>query len=255
MPLLCFFHGYKSYRNWGFIPYVCEQFAETGFIALNLDFSKNGVIDEINYKFNPDIFASNTLSQEIDDANHLLSLLNNNTNEELDDFISESWNKEIYLVGHSRGASIALLIAPNFENIKQIALWSTVSHLIRYTDRYKENLRNTGSIYFFDSIAKQELRTDYSYIEDLENNKEKFNLLNAISKLEQPIIILFGENDLVAPPKESFELLNNAYSSKNVRIVKVPKANHIYNVKYPFRGPTPELNFAINNTIEFFKQK
>ena len=255
MPLICFFHGYKSYRNWGFIPYICEQLAENGFIALNLDFSKNGIIDELNYKFNPDIFANNTVSQEIEDANHLIDILTNNSNAGLQNFISNYWNKEIYLIGHSRGGAISLFAAENNDNIKKIALWSTVSHLIRYTDRYRENLQKLGKIEFFDSLAKQKLYTKYSYIEDLEQNREKFDMLKVISKLKQPILILYGENDLVAPARESCELMENAASSENVRILKIPKANHIYNVNHPFKGASSELNFVLNNTIDFFSEK
>lgn len=255
MPLVCFFHGYKSYRNWGFIPYVCEQFAENGFISLNLDFSKNGVIDELNYKFDPEIFAQNTVSQELADANHLLDILTDNTDSDLREFISEFWNKEIYFVGHSRGGAIALLTARDSNMVKKVALWSTVSHLMRHSDRYKENLKRAGSLDFYDTLAHQELRVNYSSIEDLEINKNKFDLLKAISQIRQPIIILCGENDMIAPANESFELFNNAKSSQNAQIVKIPKANHIYNVKYPFKSITPELSLAINTTINFFSQK
>ena len=40
-----FVHGFKGFKDWGFVPYLCNYFAEQGFFTITFNFSHNGIGD------------------------------------------------------------------------------------------------------------------------------------------------------------------------------------------------------------------
>jgi len=36
-------HGFKGFKDWGFVPYIGETFASKGFAFLTFNFSHNGI--------------------------------------------------------------------------------------------------------------------------------------------------------------------------------------------------------------------
>jgi pimeloyl-ACP methyl ester carboxylesterase len=251
-PIVIFFHGFKSFRNWGFIPYICEKLAENDAIAINLDFSMNGIIAENPVIFSIDKFAQNTVSQELADARELIKLLRlNNINEDLNQVL-KNWNDEIILMGHSRGAGIALILA-NEMKINKLILLATISTFDRYTERLKQEWLSKGFLEFQDAMSKQVLRMNSTYLIDLTNNKKKFDLYEIASKIEIPVLFIHGENDITERPekaKEIYYLIENNQKS-NCNFVLLKKANHLFNVTHPFEKTNIFLEEALNNIKRF----
>lgn len=74
-PVMIYCHGFKSFKDWGFIPYICERAAEAGFIAINLDFAYNGIKDTQAMVFDESLFSQNTITREIKDLYELIDAL------------------------------------------------------------------------------------------------------------------------------------------------------------------------------------
>src|SRR2546423_263552 len=66
-PVILFLHGFKGFKNWGPYPAVCEKIAGAGFISIAFNFSHNGVGDDLMNFTEPDRFAENTFSLELDE--------------------------------------------------------------------------------------------------------------------------------------------------------------------------------------------
>lgn len=257
VPIFIFLHGFKSFRNWGFIPYLCEQIANRGFISINLDFSKNGIISEYPIKFDVDIFSENTISQEIMDVDKLLSILFNSNNWDTDlKGALINWNGEIILAGHSRGAGIAIITATKYLVVRKLVLMATISDFNRYTNRLIEKWINDGNFEFNDPVSGQRLNLKSSYILDIKHNQDKFNLKKIMQKLDIPILILHGDNDLSTPLTEGKNLYENY--KKNIKnkhnhcnFVTINRANHLFNCNHPFNNSNKYLDEAIHNIHKF----
>lgn len=278
--LVIFLHGFKSFRNWGFIPYICSKFASAGFISLNLDFEFNGLLSENPVQFDIEKFAENNVSKELENINFLLSLLNELHSaktlqqvffknfasiENSDDFdilykiLKQKWNGKVSLVGHSRGGGISILAARENKIVEKIGLLAPIGYFDRYTPRLKAKWKDEGYLEFNDSMSKQMLKISADYIHDLEQNKDRFNIIELAETLANPVFIIHGENDLSVPLSEVEDLVNslkkneiNQFTSRNFVIIK--KANHLFNINHPFEKSNSYLEEVCDLLISFLKE-
>lgn len=257
VPMFLFLHGFKSFRNWGFIPFVTEQIALKDFISVNIDFTKNGVVNENPIKFDIDIFSQNTVAQEIKDIDCFFSILHNpaNWNSELKIGLV-NWNGKIILCGHSRGAGIAIVTAAKYIEVEKLILLAPVSTFNRYTPRFIEKWIKNGYFEFNDPSSEQKLKISSSYIVDLLDNSDRYNLKKIMEKLDIPTLIVHGDNDLSTPLREGRELLENY--KKNIQnknnhcnFVIINKANHLFNCNHPFSGSNIYLDEVMHNIVDF----
>lgn len=256
-PIFLFLHGFKSFRNWGFIPYVCEKVAELGNISINLDFSHNGVINENPIHFDVEKFAKNTISQEIADVDTFISLLNNPSvwNEDLKKGL-ESWNGKIIICGHSRGAGVAIVSATKHILVERLILLAPVSDFNRYTPRMINSWTDRGFMEFNDPASGQKLKIYAEYIKDLLDNSNKYNLTKIMQILDLPTLIIHGDNDLSTSLKEGKELFENYQKNKENKrnpfnFVIIKKANHLFNSSHPFKESNQYLDEVIKNIKDF----
>lgn len=246
-PILITTHGFKAYREWGFFPYMAEQYAQSGMIVINIDFSQNGVVDAEKGIFDVDVFRSVTVTQEIEDLNAVLDNLENLL--EINDI--KDWNGEIYLLGHSLGGAVSIITASQRNDISKIVTWGSIGDIDRNTQRQKDDWRAKGVLEFDNRITGQMLYLDVEYLEDKLRNKEKYDLEKCISELNIPVLIVHGDKDFTVSTKEA-KKLNNA--AKNSELCIINKANHTFNCRHPFTGSNEILEQAINSTIEFLKK-
>ncbi|MBX3043581.1 MAG: alpha/beta hydrolase [Candidatus Kapabacteria bacterium] len=250
-PLVIFSHGFKGFRNWSFIPYICEKFVENNVIAINFDYSLNGIVDDLNQVYDDSIFRRNKVSVEVSDLSQLISKIIEN---KLDnDELKSKFNGEIYLAGHSLGGAVSILTARKFENIKKIALWASISQLDRNTNRQKEAWRENGSVEIEIAKTGQKLHLDYSYIEDKDTNFPDNAILNEMSKISLPVLIIHPDNDITVKMKEALELKSTESINKKRDLIVIPKAGHTFNCSHPFKGRNEAIETAIKSTLEFFK--
>jgi hypothetical protein len=71
-PCIIFVHGFKGFKDWGFVPYRCEYFAENGFFVVSFNFSHNGVGERFTEFTELEKFAENTFSPEITELSEII---------------------------------------------------------------------------------------------------------------------------------------------------------------------------------------
>ncbi|MGA2297586.1 MAG: prolyl oligopeptidase family serine peptidase [FCB group bacterium] len=246
-PAILVLHGFKGFKDWGFMPYVSEQLASIWAMTLCINFSHNGIKDSKDL-FVDDLenFAENTVSQEVDDVECVINAIYSN---EIDD-LRERWNGEIYLIGHSLGGGISMLTAKQDDRINKIALWATIGKFDRYTDRQKKDWKEKGYIEFVNAKTNQMLKMNYKYLEDLEKNN--YYLLNdVLAEIKIPVLIVHGLQDLTIRPKEIRDMLDGNLNA-NIKVEFVPKTGHTFGIEHPFNKTTIALEKAIELTSEFF---
>jgi pimeloyl-ACP methyl ester carboxylesterase len=248
-PLIIISHGFKGFKDWGFFPFIAEKFAEHNAISIVFNFSCNGKKSGTDLTIDVEEFAQNTISQEIDDLNCLIS---NFIHDGIDKKVLKHWNGDIFLAGHSMGGGISLLVASNSYFIKKLSIWASIGSFERYSARQKEIWKRDGFADFKNQRTNQTLRMNATYINDLDANTNKYDLAKQIAKLHIPIQIINAKQDVTIQAKES-ELLTNNCNKELTRIDVIPRSGHTFGIDHPMEKTSLALENLVNLCCEFFQ--
>jgi len=247
MPLLVFCHGFKGFKDWGGFPYMLDKISDRNIFTVSFNFSLNGVDNE---KDNPvdfeclDDFAKNTFSEELDDLGCVI------------DFLEKEEGKYNYnfgtltIAGHSRGGGIAILKTAEDKRIKRLITLASVAEFNRYGDETKRVWRERGFIEALNTRTKQKMRMNVSLLEDLEKNYSRLNIKGAMGKIDVPVLILHGSEDLAVDKSEA-ETLYSVSKKDKTKLVILENTGHTFGAVHPFAGTTPHLENIIEEIINF----
>ena len=244
---IIYVHGFKGFKDWGFVPYLGEYFALKDFFVLTFNFSHNGIGENLLEFDEPEKFALNTYSREISELTELVMAYFNN-------FFGSAKTPKVGFLGHSRGGAVSLLTAKNIKGINAVALWSSISRIDRYTKHQKEEWKKKNSYEVINQRTKQVMRLDISVLNDIEENSDTtLNIHDAVNNFNRPLFIAHGEEDLTVPIKEAEELYN--WSNKDLtEFVRIPSVGHTFNIKHPFEGSNKKFDELLEKTYLFFKR-
>lgn len=251
LPINIVLHGFKAFRNWGFIPFLSYKLAEFSGPTINIDFSLNGIEDEEGMLYNPDLFRINTVSQQLEDLNLTLDYIKSS---DFENNVKDIWDGTFNLIGHSLGGAISIVTANERKEINKIILWGTISKTDRNTERQKKEWREKGFIEFKESHSGQILYLDVEYLEDKERNKERIDLRKIISNLSIPICIIHGKLDFTVKLNEAEILEKLAIKSSDLDTLYIEKCNHTFGVSHPFSKSNDGLELAIEKTFNFINK-
>lgn len=243
VPIIILLHGFKSFRNWGFIPYASEMFSKDS-ISINLDFSWNGIKDDKKMIYDVDIFAKNTISSMLYDTNVVINSINNNKINQITNILDELWNGEIILFGHSLGGAIAVNTSLKYKNIRKLILWAAISKYFRNSKKQEQEWKEKGKMNFKEQITGQELHLNYSYLEDKENNAEQFHILNNIKQVNIDTLIVHGKQDITVSPKEAEALFKHSGSDEKI-LNLIKGCGHTFGVSHPYNKKKKQLENAL----------
>ena len=252
LPLVIFCHGYKGFKDWGSWTLVAEALANENIFFVKFNFSHNGTsLSQPNEFSDLEAFSNNTYSKELEDLNDVINHFKNGACKNNLDL------KNICLIGHSRGGGIVLLNASQRKDISKIITWASVSD---YKKRFNEGSetfnkwRTLGVKYIENKRTGQLLPHKFNFYEDFIKNEKYLDIQNAIKSLNQPVLLIHGDNDDAVNMEES-QLLNKLNCSSQFKIIE--DANHVFNAKHPWDNSNlPEaLNIVVKYTAEFIKQK
>lgn len=248
-PAVVILHGFKGFASWGFFPYLAARLAEAGFAAVRVNFSHNGV-EELDEEFTRlDLFEQNTFLTEVADTEAVCEAIRSGELLPSD----HSTRRSIALLGHSRGGGIALLGAAGREDIDAVVTWAAVSTFDRYTERQLEQWREEGVLEAKNSRTGQTMRLGRKMLEELENHPENLDIVDAVRRLDVPLLIVHGEVDL-SVSIENAERLFEAADGSSVELEKVPKAGHTFGAAHPFAQSAPALERAVDRSISFLSE-
>jgi dienelactone hydrolase len=245
LPLIIIAHGFLGYKRWGFIPFLSDTLAASGFHVLSFSFSMNGVDEETGRITDPGAFSQNTVSRELRDLQRVKDAVKDST-------LSVNINPEgIGLMGHSRGGAVALLLASESDTVDSLVTWSTPANLDRYTERRKKIWKRDGSLKFHSDRSDVPLNLNYSYYQDISRNRKKYNIRKQASKLKIPHLMVHGDRDAAVSLKETKKLLENPKSRKR-KLKVIPGCGHTFGITHPMEKASSALNKAVTITTRWF---
>ncbi len=252
LPLIIFVHGIKGFKEWGTWNQIGEFFAENGFIFAKFNFSHNGTTLEKPDEFaDLESFGRNNYMVELADLEAMITHCTTHPD------ISAYWDqKNITLIGHSRGGPVCLVKAAHDDRITQLVSWAAVRNFdyAWHNEKSMADWKRNGVMYRINSRTKIAMPLYYQLYTNYLENKDYLDAEVAAKKMQKPWLIAHGTDDDAVSDQSAKDL--HAWS-QHAELALIEGANHTFGGVHPFMDSdlpahTTEL---IQKTILFLKTK
>ncbi len=242
---IIYVHGFKGFKDWGFVPYIGEFLSRQDFFVVTFNFSHNG-IGNIPTEFTElDKFARNTFTREIRELSEIIGACR-------DGAFGPIGRIPIGLLGHSRGGGISLLTAARTPAVVAAAVWSSTATFDRYSEESLEKWRQDGYLEVINQRTGQIMKLDVGLLDDLERNRDDLlNIESAVRQFDRPLLVVHGEHDESVPVEEGHRVYSWA-DKRHALLVTISGTGHTFDAKHPFEGSNPSLDTALTKTADFF---
>jgi pimeloyl-ACP methyl ester carboxylesterase len=235
-------HGFKGFAHWAFFPYLARTLAQDGLNAITFDFSGSGIGSDRESFTQPEAFAHNTFSRELEDL------------ELVEDYgRRRKWiHGKFGLFGHSRGGGMAILYAAaQMEDISALVTWAAISYPNRWSPKDVITWRKVGHTQITNSRTGQVMRLETDLLDDVElHGKTKVNIEAAAAKIKAPWLIIHGTGDETVPSSEAEHLHSLSKGMSTLRLIE--GANHGFSATHPLNEVPPVLEQVVLETAKFF---
>lgn len=245
-PAVVLCHGFKGFKDWGFFPFVAGRLSEAGFSAVRFNFALNGIDDVPDAFTRLDLFARNTISQELADLDLVLRALC------AGGLPGIGRPRAVGLLGHSRGGAVALIRALADPGIPAVAAWASIHDFPGMIPVDPVEWRRLGRIEVPNVRTGQMMPVDYAAWEDYLAHRGEYDFAERLAGLRIPALFVHAAGDAVVPSQASRRLAEEAGSRG--RLVEIPGGDHAFGAAHPFQGTTPVLEAALAATIPFFQE-
>jgi len=251
-PVIVFCHGFKTFKDWGTMDLIAKEFATNDFAFLKFNFSHNGTtVDHPEKITDAENFGHSNIQNELEDIDSVLGWIDHNS-----DLPIEEVNREnIYMIGHSRGASTAILKAASDERIKKLVTWSAFSDFGEIWERYDvKKWEELGVSWTEDKTSGTMLPLYFQHYQNYIDNKDKFSVKTAVESLKIPMLIVHGMEDDKVAFENALQLKkwNNSFEMS-----LLPNATHNFGSYHPYKKTTLpfDTKIAIKDSVDFFRGK
>ncbi len=243
-------HGFKGYKDYGFLPHLAEAAAAAGFVAHRFNFSHSGMAPRGDRFERADLFERDTWGKQVFDLHAVARAAREGR-------IAGSGLPQVWF-GHSRGGVTAILAAglagaeaPELEP-RGVVTAAAPHTADRLDDEQKRLLRKLGRLESPSSRTGEMLHIGREWLDELEADPARFNPMAHAERLRTPLLILHGDNDGTVHAM-SGRLLHKATRERS-QLVTIRGATHTFNASHPLpldQPPPNETQRLIRETLAF----
>lgn len=228
-PVL-FVHGFKGFKDWGPFPEACMDLASEGLAVVAVNLSHNGVGDNPYELDRPDLFESQTFSQDLQDIQTVVEAIRDGgiavNGVELD-------GEEVGIIGHSRGGHTAVIASAEIEPIQVLITWAAVADAkSHWSPDMIQNWQQKGFTEVVNARTGQMMRIGRSLYDDVMQQPERLSAVERVKKLHIPCCFIHGKQDEAVPVANVYDLYN-ACPSKDKRKVVISQTGHTFGAAHP----------------------
>jgi len=235
-------HGFKGFAHWAFFPYLAQRLAGDGLTAITFDFSGSGIGSDRESFTQPEAFAGNTFSRDLEDLELLEELARR-----------KKWIQGKFgLFGHSRGGGMAILNAAHDGSmVNSLVTWAAISYPSRWTPEDVLAWRKRGYAEITNSRTGQVMKMGTGLLDDVElHGKTRVNIEAAAKKIRVPWLIIHGTRDETVPSSEAEHLHSLSSGVSTLRLIE--DAGHTFDAKHPLAEVPQVLEKVVLETVKFF---
>lgn len=223
-----FIPGFKGFKDWGGWPWFCSRIAAAGFRVISMNPTMCGVGPALVEFDEPQHFALQTLSHDLED---LTALLNS------------SWipaGNPLVLMGHSRGGIVAALGSERIQEAQDVDLQGVVTlgtphDLMRLEQAEQDQWKELGYREIVNARTGEILKQDVSVLEDYFAHREDYDPARALATDQIPYLGVHGSAD-PAVGAESLDRLfaGNSHPLSSRKVIE--GAGHTFGMVHPHQG-------------------
>ncbi|MBI4502780.1 MAG: alpha/beta fold hydrolase [Gemmatimonadetes bacterium] len=245
-PAVVICHGFKGFKDWGMFPPLAERLARAGLTAVSFNFSGSGVGADHESFSEPQRFAHDTYTRQLDDLSEVLRAL---SAARLVPGLGVPPKRGLF--GHSRGGGVAILKTAEDPSIGALVTWSAISTGHRWDAQVVRDWRASGELEVVNSRTGDVLHMSTDMLNDLEADagRGRLDVQGAAARIGVPWLIVHGSEDESVPLAEA-ETLAQANTRASLRVIR--GAGHTFGARHPWRGSTRELDEAMEATVAWF---
>lgn len=257
LPLILFLHGFKGFKDWGAFPEACASLSSAGFAVLAMNFSLNGVGKSMTEFDQLDLFARQTLSQDLDDVGSVIQAFE-------DDAIGIDTSKSpsitidpsrIGMLGHSRGGHTAVAAAAEYPEVQCLVTWSAVAdYNARWSDKMIADWQERGVTEIINGRTGQVMPVKKIVYEDALSNADRLMAVKRVRELNLPALFIHSKGDEAVPYNDAEKLFNNC-PSNHKELKLMPDSGHTFDTSHPFEDEAFPDTFqqVLTHTRQWFQ--
>lgn len=230
-PLILFLHGFKGFKDWGPFPAACEALSSAGFAVVAFNFSLNGVGENLLEFDRLDLFARETLSQDLNDVGSVINALKQ---QEIATEKAELNTDRIGILGHSRGGHTAVAAAAEYSEVACLVTWSAVAD---YNARWSQGMiidwETEGVTEIKNGRTGQIMPVQKVVYDDAREHADRLIAVTRIKNLHLPSLFIHSKGDEAVPYSEA-QKLYRASPSTDKELKLIPNAGHTFDTSHPF---------------------
>ncbi|MBC8260285.1 MAG: hypothetical protein H8E43_00505 [Planctomycetia bacterium] len=232
---IIFIPGFKGFKDWGGWPWFCSQLAGFGHRVLSINPSMCGVGPALDQFDEPDKFAKQTLSHDIQDMNVILDAV----------ISGFSGNGGSVLIGHSRGGLVAALTAGQRSDVTGVVSIGTPHDLVRISSEEIRMWREEGKRAVVNARTGEILFQDLSVLEDYIEKEDSYDAVSALGSAQVPALGIHGTSDL-AVSEDSLEILHSKVRPDLTKKYLLSDGGHTLGLSHPYAGPHAHAEEALS---------
>ncbi len=248
-------HGFKGYKDYGFLPSLAHACAEAGLVAHRFNFSHSGMTNNLATFERPDLFERDTWRKQVFDLRSVHAAV---TSGELPGAVLP-----LFVLGHSRGGVTAILATGDLTYLNRPlngcgSEWAGVITLAApatcnsLTPNLQRALLDAGWIESPSSRTGQRLRVGRAWLQEQVDDPSGHDVLAHAARMSCPILVIHGDADATVPQSEAQRIVQSAGERAQLKIIL--GGDHVFNTPNPFaydRPASPQLRQAIDATRAF----
>ena len=235
---LILLHGFKGYKDYGFIPILSHALANHGILTHRFNFSTSGMTNNTETFARPDLFALDTWNRQVEDVHCVINAIINKT--------LPGANLPLFLCGHSRGGGTALLTAARTPqpNLAGLITINSVDACNRMDTESQNAILQTGHTITQSARTKQDLRINATWLQEQLDDPASHNILSLCKDITCPTLTIHGNDDQAVPIEAGINITN----ALDTTLHTISGANHVLNTANPApinTHPSPQLGEVI----------
>ncbi|MFG0253333.1 MAG: alpha/beta hydrolase [Phycisphaerales bacterium JB038] len=253
--VILFGHGFKGYKDYGFIPVLGDRLAQAGCLVHRFNFSHSGMGEGIETFEHPKLFEEDTWNKQVEDLTILLRAVRHG------DLPDTPTDLPIVLLGHSRGGVSCLLTAGRMfrdgaePTPAAVCTMSTPHEACSLGSGDQKALLAEGRLRSPSARTGQDLYVGQAWLREQIEQPEEHHVVELCGYITAPVLAVHGKLDPTVPYHSADRIAGACPDGASALI---DGADHVYNTKNPAAvaaAPSPELATLIEQVREFINEK